>query len=143
MVLAVLVVLVVGGVVALGYSREWFHLTVNEDKIQEDTDAAKNKVQGLGKEIGKKAEEGTGAKSSGTQSATGSVKKVEADDGRFLMSTTDEKQLTVYTGPSSKLRLNDREVGLEDLRIGDEVKVDYDSKDRKNLATSVTATGSR
>jgi hypothetical protein len=51
--------------------------------------------------------------------------------------------LTVYTGPSSKLRLNDRKVGLEDLRIGDEVKVDYDSKDRKNLATSVTATGSR
>jgi hypothetical protein len=135
MVLAVLVVLVVGGVLALGYSREWFHVTVNEDKMQEDTDAAKKTVQGLGK----KAAEGTGTKSSGIQSATGSVKKVEADEDRFVMTTTDETQLTVYTNPSSTLRLNDRQVGLEDLRIGDEVKVDYDSKDRKNLATSVAA----
>jgi Cu/Ag efflux protein CusF len=144
--LVVLVFLVVGGVAAWGFSHEWFGLTVNEAKIENDTEGARDKVQGLGKQIKDKAEETvdkvkekTGATSSGVKTATGTVKKVEAADNRFLMTIADSTELTVYTNPSSTLRLNDQQVGLEDLRIGDEVKVDYDFKGRKDLATSVTA----
>jgi hypothetical protein len=144
--LVVLVFLVVGGVAAWGFSHEWFGLTVNEAKIENDTEGARDKVQGLGKQIKDKAEETvdkvkekTGTTSSGVKMATGTVKKVEAADNRFLMTTADSTELTVYTNPSSTLRLNDQQVGLEDLRIGDQVKVDYDFKDRKDLATSVTA----
>ena len=144
--LVVLVVLVVGGVTAWGFSHEWFGLTVNEAKIEKDTEGARDKMQGLGQQIKDKAEEAvekvkekTGTTGSSAKTALGTVKKVEAADNRFLMTTTDRTDLTVYTNPSSTLRLNDRQVGLEDLRIGDEVKVDYDFKDQKDLATSVTA----
>jgi hypothetical protein len=144
--LIVLVVLVVGGVTAWGFSHEWFGLTVNEAKIEKDTEGARDRVQGLGQQIKDKAEEAvekvkekTGKTSSGVQTAMGTVKKVEATDHRFFMTTTDRTELTVYANPSCTLRLNDRQVGLEDLRIGDEVKVDYDFKDQKDLATSVIA----
>jgi hypothetical protein len=136
----VLVALVAGGV-ALGFHQGWFGLTVNKERITED----EGKVQGLGKQIKDKAEEtidkareGTGTKSSGVKTATGRVKKVEATDSRFLMTTTDNTELTVYTNPSTTLRLNDQRVGLADVQIGDEVKVDYDLKDGQDLATSVT-----
>jgi Cu/Ag efflux protein CusF len=142
----VVVILLVGGVAAWGFTHEWFGLTVNEAKIEKDTEGARDKVQGLGKQIKDKAEETvekvkekTGTSSSGVKTATGTVKKVEAADNRFLMTTADRTELTVYTNPSSTLRLNDQQVLLEDLRIGDEVKVNYDLKDQKDLATSVTA----
>jgi hypothetical protein len=144
--LVVVAVLVVGGVTAWGFSHEWFRLTVNEAKIEKDTEGARDKAQELGQQIKDKAgeavdkvKEKTGTTSSGAKTATGTVKKVETADNRFLMTTADSTELTVYTNPSSALRLNDQQVGLEDLRIGDEVKVDYDFKDRKDLATSVTA----
>jgi hypothetical protein len=144
-VLAVLGVLVVGGVVALGFSRDWFHLTVNEDKMRADTDEAKEKVQAVGKQIKDKAgdavdqaKEGTAKKGPGIKTATGRVKKVEAADNRFLMTTADSTELTVHMDPSSTLRLNDQQVGLEDLRIGDEARVDYDLKEGQALAGSVT-----
>src|SRR5438067_135781 len=124
-VLAVLGLLVVGGVVALGFSRDWFHLTVNEEKMRADTDEAKEKVQAVGKQIKDKAgdavdqaKEGTGKTGPGIRTATGRVKKVEAADNRFLMTTADSTELTVHMDPSSTLRLNDQQVGLDDLRIG-------------------------
>jgi cytoskeletal protein RodZ len=145
-VIVVLAVLVVGGFVALGFSRGWFNLTVNEAKMKEDSDEAKEKVQGLGKQIKdkagetvEKARERTGTTKSAVETASGSVKKVEATDNRFLMTTADHTELTVYTNTSSTIRLNDQQVGLGDLRIGDAVKVDYDLKGGKDLATSVTA----
>jgi Cu/Ag efflux protein CusF len=108
--------------VALGFYRDWFHLTVNQDKMKGDTEAAKE----------------TADQSKGARTATGRVKKVEAADSRFLMTTGDNEELTMYTGPSSKLRRNDREVKLEQLQAQDEVEVGYDRKDGKNLAASVT-----
>jgi hypothetical protein len=146
-VLALLGLLVVAGAVALGYSRDWYHLTVNEDKVKGDTDEAKKKLQELGEQVKDKAgetvdkaKEKTRTRSSGGKTATGQVKKVEAADNRFLMTTTDNTDLTVYTDHSSTLRLHDQQIGLEDLRVGDEVKVNYDFKDQKDLATAVTVT---
>jgi hypothetical protein len=142
--LVVLGVLILGGV-ALGFYQGWFHLTVNKEKMKEDTEGAKEKLQGLGKKTEEKADktvdnakEQPGTTSSGPKTATGRVKKVEAADNRFLMTTADNKELAVYTDPSSRLRLNDKEVKLEHVRLEDEVEVAYDLKDGKNLATSVT-----
>jgi hypothetical protein len=55
--LVVLVVLAVGGVTAWGFTHEWFGLTVNEAKIEKDTEGARAKVEGLGKQIKEKAGE--------------------------------------------------------------------------------------
>jgi Cu/Ag efflux protein CusF len=127
--LIVLAVLVVG-VVALGFYQDWFHLTVNRDRIEEDAASAKKVVQGLGKQLGGKATQ--------TESpATGKITKVDAAGSRFLMTTADSKELTMYTDRSSKVRLNDQEVELDGLRAEDAVTVAYDRKDGKNLATSV------
>ena len=142
--LIVLALLVAGGV-ALGFYRDWFHLTVNTDKMKEDTAGAREKVRGLGKQAEDKAEEPadaagekSGPKGSGSHTAAGRVQRVEAGDNCFLLTTTDDRDLTLYTGPSSKLRLNDRDVKWEHLRVKDEVEVTYDRKGGKNLATSVT-----
>lgn len=120
--LVVLAVLIVAGV-GLAFYQDWFHLTVNKGKMAADIEKVKDK---------------TGTASSGTKTATGRVTRVEAADDRFRMTTADDKEMTVYTGPSSKLRLNDREVKLDQLRADDDVKVAYDLKDGNNLATSVT-----
>jgi hypothetical protein len=72
------------------------------------------------------------------KTATGRVTKVEAAANRFLMATADNEESTIYLAPSSHLRLNDKEVKLEELRAEDEVEVAYDLKGGKNLATSVT-----
>jgi len=142
--LVVLAVLVVAGV-GLGFYLDWFGLTVNQDKMSADTEGARENVRALGKKIGDqgkaavdKAGGKTGTSTAGAKSATGKVQQVEADDSRFVMTTADNKQLTVYTDPSSKLRLNDREFTLAGLHVKDEVEVAYDLKDGKNLATSVT-----
>ncbi len=144
--IVVLAVLVIGGLVVLGFSRDWFHVTVNEDKMKEDSEEAKEKVQELGKQIKDKAGETAdkargkaGTTTQGVETASGSVKKVEAADNRFLMTTADNTELTLYTSASSTIRLNDQQVGLGDLRIGDAVKVDHGLKDGKDLATSVRA----
>jgi len=42
------------------------------------------------------------------------------------------------TGVATTLRLNDREITLEDLEVGDAVRVAYDIKDGKIVATSIT-----
>jgi hypothetical protein len=144
--LIALALLVAGGV-ALGFYQDWFRLSVNKEKMREDTEGAKERVRGLGQQAkdraeqtADKAEDKAGTKGPGIiKTATGRAKKVEAGDNRFLMTTTDDKELTMYTGPSSKLRLNDQEVKLEDLQVKDDVKVAYDLQDGKSLATSVTA----
>jgi hypothetical protein len=124
-----------GGVVALGYYQGWFSVKVDKDKIKEDKEQFKEKFgETVDKIRGK-----TGTDRSNVETATGKVEKIEAADNRFLMTTIDNKNLTVYTGPSSKLRLNDREVKLEDLQADDEVKVAYEINEGQNLATSVTA----
>jgi len=56
----ILVILIIGGVVGVGFYRGWFHvtsespadkssvtLTVDKDKIQQDKDHAREKVQDL------------------------------------------------------------------------------------------------
>src|SRR5690349_16621504 len=93
--LVVLAVLV-GGFVALGFYRDWFHLTVNKDKMKEDTEVAKQKVEGLEKRTKDRGEEDV-KKARGARTAMGRVNKVEAADNRFLMTTEDNEQLTMYT----------------------------------------------
>lgn len=142
----VVLLLLVGGGVALGFYQDWLHLTVNKDKMQEDTDGARANMNGLGRQIKEKTEETldkarekTGTQGSGMTTATGKVGKVEAADNRFQMRTTGNQELTIYMDASSSFRLNDQQVKMEYLQVGDEVKVAYDVKDGKNLAITVTA----
>jgi hypothetical protein len=139
-VFAVLIVLVALGL-GLGLYMHWFGVTVDKEKMKDDTAEARDKVKGLEKRIEDKVAQGkenVGTKGSGGQTATGKVNKVEVADSRFQMTTTDNKDVTVYTDAASELRLKDEGFKLEDLRPEDDVTVAYDVKDGKNLATSVT-----
>jgi hypothetical protein len=130
--LIIVAVLIIAGV-GLAFYQDWFHLTVDKDKMQADTAGAKDKVQAVVDKVKGK----TGSKDAGAKTVTGTVNKVEAGDNRFSMTTTDNDKLTLYADPSFKLRRNDQDVELGQLEVKDEVKVTYEAKDGKNHVTSV------
>ncbi len=137
---AVLIVLAALGL-GMGLYLHWFSVTVDKERITEDTAEARDKVSGLGKQIEAKidsAKEKSATKGSESQTAAGKVNKVEVADNRFQMTTTGNKEVTVYTNTSSELRLNGEAFTLEELQRDDNVRVTYDVMDGKNLATSVT-----
>jgi len=123
-------------VVGLAFYQVWLHPAENKGKITrmtEDTGQAQERLQSLGG-----VEEQTGPRESDKQTALGWVKKIEAADRCFLMTTLDNEKLTVHLAPSTTLDLNGREITLTDLRAGDQVKVAYDIQDGKITATSIT-----
>ena len=137
---AVFVLLIIA--VGLGFYLHWFGVSVDKEKMNEDLTVAKADIKGVEKGIENKvhsAKDGSATTASGGQTATGKVSKVELADDRFQMTTTDNKDVTIYLDASSKVRLKGAESKLEALEREDEVKVAYDIKDGKNLATSVTA----
>jgi lipopolysaccharide export LptBFGC system permease protein LptF len=115
--------------IALGFYQDWLHPATN----QMNADTGKERSQSLGG-----VEEQPGAKQSGNETALGWVKKVEATDHSFSMTTLDNEKLTVYAGHSTTLKLNGREITLADLEVGDQVRVAYDIKDGRIAATSIT-----
>jgi hypothetical protein len=101
-------------------------------RMTDDTGQAKARLQSLGG-----VEEHTGTRDSDKEMALGWVKKVEAADRCFLMTTLDNQKLTVHLVPSTTLELDGREITLGDLGAGDQVKVAYHIQDGKITATSI------
>src|SRR2546428_9263799 len=52
----------------------------------------------------------------------------------------DDKPLTVIVDRQTKIRINDREIGIADLRGGQEVAVVYQAVNGKNVASALTVT---
>jgi hypothetical protein len=120
----VLIVLV-AGFIGLGFYQNWFNLTVDKEKMKDDTNTAKDLAVDLFK--GK------------TREAKGTVKAVEETENRFTLQTADDREMKVFLSDDSKFLRNKEAAKRADLKAGDEVTVKFrETKDGKKQATSVT-----
>jgi hypothetical protein len=137
-------------VIGVGFYLDWFRfdanrekvgdkVSVNREKIDEDVAKAKQQVKDLGekaKNAGTQVKEQAKALA-GKQTAKGQVKQADPQEHRFVIETTDHKDLTLHTDADSKVERDGKEVGPDALKSGDPVTVTYQVKDGKNLATQV------
>jgi hypothetical protein len=106
--LLIVVVVLVVGVIGLGFYLNWFNLTVDRDKIASDVNIAKKTLIGHSDE------------------KTGMVKSVEGAEKRFTLATTGSPDMVVLWAGETK------------VKVGDEVTVRLRDKGGNHEATSVT-----
>lgn len=70
--------------------------------------------------------------------ATGKIKSVTADKQEFVLTDKDGKNWTFEMDEKGKVRLNDKDSEMKQLKQGDEVEVAYEKKGDKLIATDVT-----
>jgi hypothetical protein len=148
----VLVVIVI--VVGLGFYLGWFqihttrdsdnkvHVTldVNRNKIDQDTQKAREGAAKVGNQVteGVKKAAGNVAKAINTHRAKGDVVSVAEADSRVTVRTEDNKTLTVKAEPTTKIRRNGVEAGMDSLTQGDHVLIEYREENGDNVASSIT-----
>jgi len=130
--IVVLIVLVVG-ILGVGFYRNWYGVTVNKEKFQEDTHRVQEKFQ----EDTHRIQEKFAGK---TKEASGKVKTVEAAEHRFTLATASDPEpgMTVVCTDATKVRKDGEAGTFADLKTGDEVTVQFRERDGKNEAASVT-----
>ena len=72
--------------------------------------------------------------------AKGKVKSVTADRGEVVMTDDGGKDWTITAAKDCKVKVNDADSKLEDLKAGDEITVTYEKDGDKLIARSVRAT---
>jgi hypothetical protein len=134
--------------VGLGAYLDWFNLSsrekgsdhkkttvtleVDKGKMQEDTEAARQKAGEFGEKVKTKIDS-----LGGTETVKGTVIKVSEGDHHFTLMTAANKELTFDMDASSQVRFTDREASMKDLKAGDQATVTYKVKDGKNMARSI------
>src|SRR5262245_47968534 len=71
--------------------------------------------------------------------AKGKVKSVSADKNEFVVTDNDGKDWTFAMDPAAKVRLNDKDSKLNELKAGDEVDISYKKEGDKLICTAITA----
>jgi hypothetical protein len=143
--LIVLIAIVVG----VGFYLGWFAVSMDRNvdgngKITVSLDINPGKISGTTQAVAQKAEQvGHGIKDKidghgNAETVKGTIAKVEPAAKRVVVMTSGDKEVTIVVEPASKVRLNDAEIKLDDLRVGDQINADYDVKDGQNIARSVT-----
>ena len=69
--------------------------------------------------------------------AKGKIKSVDADKSQFVVTDKDGKDWTFKMDDNAKIRLNDKDSKLNDLKEGDEVTVTYEKKGDQMIASEV------
>ncbi len=67
----------------------------------------------------------------------GKIKSVDADKNQFVLTDKDAKDLTFKMDDNAKIRLNDKDSKLNDLKEGDEITVTYEKKGDRMIASEV------
>jgi Cu/Ag efflux protein CusF len=67
----------------------------------------------------------------------GKIKSVDADKNQFVLTDKDGKDLTFKMDDNAKIRLNDKDSKLNDLKEGDEITVTYEKKGDRMIASEV------
>jgi hypothetical protein len=67
----------------------------------------------------------------------GKIKSVAADKNEFVMTDGNNKSWTFILDKGGKVIINDKDAKLADLQAGDTVKVTYEKKDDKLMASEV------
>lgn len=142
--LALLLIIVAG----IGFYKGWFsltttrddgnqvniNLTVNKDKLKEDVSRARDKAR----EIAARAAEGTPKTPAPTdqQTITGRINRVETDSQRLVVSI-GIVSVPFQLNPATRVRVNNRDGRVADLRPGDQAAVTFKVENGKNAATTV------
>ena len=70
----------------------------------------------------------------------GKIKSVDADKNQFVLTDKDAKDLTFKMDDNAKIRLNDKDSKLNDLKNGDEVEIKYEKQGDKFVAQDIRCT---
>jgi hypothetical protein len=70
--------------------------------------------------------------------AKGKIKSITADRNECVVTDESGKDWTFTLTDDCKIRLNDENKKLSDLREGDEVTVTFDTKNDRNMVTMIT-----
>jgi ribosomal 50S subunit-recycling heat shock protein len=84
---------------------------------------------------------GAGEKGEKATEAKGKIKSIEKDGMAFTMTTNDNKELKFKFDKDAKVRLNDQaNKRLSDLKVGDEITVDYRRDGETLIVREIRAT---
>jgi Cu/Ag efflux protein CusF len=81
---------------------------------------------------------GTASSVLAADKATGKIKIVRAGTQQFVLTDKAGKDWTFRMDENAKVRLNDKNSELKELKAGDEVEVTYTKKGDQLIATQVT-----
>jgi hypothetical protein len=131
--LALLLVVVV--VLGVGFYLGWFHLSARHDAATDQVhlvfDINRGKIEQDAKKAGAPKE---------SHQAKGQVVEIDEATSRLSIRTADEKTLTIQAEPSTMIRRDGVDVGMDSLTQGDRVLVLYREENGKNVAESITVT---
>jgi Cu/Ag efflux protein CusF len=71
------------------------------------------------------------------EEAKGKIKSIDADKNQFVLTDANGKDWTIHMSETAKVRLNDKDSKLNNLKEADEVTVTYDKKDDRLVATEI------
>jgi hypothetical protein len=146
--------LAVAIVVGLGFYLGWFqihttrdadnkvHVTLDVDrnKIDQDAQKARARAAEVGNRVKKGVKEAANAIGAAvhTHRAKGAVVAVDPADARLTVRTDDNKTLTVQTAPTTKIRRDGVDAGMDNLTQGDQVLIEYREENGTNVADAIT-----
>ena len=81
---------------------------------------------------------GTAGSALAADTATGKIKSLNPDKQQFVLTDKDGKDWTFRMDDAAKVRLNDKNAELKELKRGDEVEVTYTKKGDRLICTQIT-----
>jgi preprotein translocase subunit SecF len=161
--LLVVLVLIVAGAVYLGFTRDWLNLrtqsatdqgqtevtlTVDKNKVKQDLAAARDKATEVKEEISEAAagvkeevkdKAGAAKEAVAGQKLEGTIEAINDEPQSLVIKARDkDAPVTVRIDKDTKIRVGDREGNTGDLRVGDEVTIQYDATEGGHVARNVT-----
>jgi hypothetical protein len=128
-------------------------LKVNKDKIEHDYNAVKEGVKEGAEKVGEQVKKGAEAVKKDTQAvrdktgpspakmAEGTVSAVDAQKSSLTVETAQKETVPVKVEAGTKIRVDDKDGTLADLKAGQPVTVTYETKGAENVALTVTVKG--
>ncbi|MHB1426076.1 MAG: hypothetical protein ACYC3I_23175 [Gemmataceae bacterium] len=133
----VVVVLIVGG--GLAYWLHWWRVetipskdggetkvqvTVDKNKVTEDVDVAKNKIEG-------KAQPSEAI-------VEGAIRAIDPSNHTLTVMNDKKEEVAVSTDAATRIRVGDKEAKLADLKVGESATVTYESAKGAKVAKNIT-----
>ena len=80
---------------------------------------------------------GFGAAALAAETVKGKVANVSADKNEMTLTDKDGKEWKFQIDDNAKVRLNDKDSKLKDLKAGDEVEIKYEKEGDKHIAREI------
>ena len=106
-------------------SKVTLGIEVDTNKVRSDTEAARDRARNVGKTVHTNTPR--------AETARGMLKSLDEERNELIVLDAVDRNWTFYLIKTTRITLNDRAVGLPDLRPGDMAIVTYEVKDGNNL----------